>query len=52
MYMETEEEWLKGLTKDKSRLVLGITVADELIGTMGLHAIDLVHRTAITGAMI
>lgn len=52
MYMETEEEWLKGLVKDKSRLVTGIVVEDELIGTMGLHAIDRTHRTAITGAMI
>ena len=47
-----EEEWHQNLTKKDKDIVLGIEVDGKLIGTMGIHNIDWVHRTAATGALI
>lgn len=49
----SEAEWFDGLTKRKDDVVLGIETEEGiLIGIMGLHGIDWVHRTATTGAFI
>lgn len=51
-----EEEWIKSVQKpDKTKIVVGICLighGEKLIGTMGLHNIDLINRTAITGSVI
>lgn len=48
-----EEGWVEGLEKDKENVVFGIeTKEGELIGVMGIHKIDWVHRTCTTGAII
>jgi RimJ/RimL family protein N-acetyltransferase len=49
-----EEAWLERMqTPSEKQLVVGIcTEADELIGTMGLHNIDLINRVAETGSVI
>jgi len=48
-----EEKWHESLDPKKD-IVLGIEVEGEgeLIGVMGIHGIDWIHRTATTGAMI
>jgi RimJ/RimL family protein N-acetyltransferase len=54
MTEKNEEDWLESLSKKKDDVVLGIvTLEDErLIGTVGLHRIDHIHGTAITGTII
>jgi RimJ/RimL family protein N-acetyltransferase len=50
-----EEEWIKEKQKPNSKdITLAICVLEthEFIGTMGLHQIDYVNRTAITGSVI
>lgn len=50
-----EEEWIKEKQKlDARNIVLAICLMEthEFIGTMGLHQIDYVNRTAVTGAVI
>jgi RimJ/RimL family protein N-acetyltransferase len=50
-----EREWIANLPKRADTdQVFGITLTDtgELIGTMGLHRIDWISRTATTGAWI
>lgn len=53
---EDEVEWIKKKldSSKQDELVLGICLreTDELIGSMGLHHIDLRNGTAITGAVI
>jgi diamine N-acetyltransferase len=46
-----EEKWYESLDNKKD-IVLGIEVDGELIGTMGIHGINWIHRTATTGAII
>lgn len=52
----SEREWITSLDKDRSHFVVGIEVDHDttplLIGSMGLHDINLVHGTATTGTMI
>jgi len=52
--LEFEEEWIKSKQKPDVRdLTVGIcTLGGLLIGTMGLHGIDPIHRTAVTGSVI
>lgn len=54
MTEQEEEEWLQDLPKRKSDVVLGIVTKHDgkLIGTIGLHRIDHVHGTAVTGTII
>lgn len=50
-----EEEWIKEKQKpNPANIVLAICLREtnEFIGTMGLHQIDYVNRTAVTGAVI
>jgi len=49
-----EETWVEQLqTPSEKNLVVGICTHDDiLIGTMGLHGIDLVNRVAETGSVI
>ncbi len=49
-----EEEWIKSKQRsDGKDITVGIcTLEGVLIGTMGLHQIDSVHRKAITGSVI
>jgi len=49
-----EERWVENLGKSSEHeIVLGICLKhDELIGTIGLHRIDWINRTAITGTLI
>jgi RimJ/RimL family protein N-acetyltransferase len=50
---EEEVEWRLGLSKRKSNnIVFVLVVNGKAIGTMGLHSIDWIARTAITGTMI
>ncbi len=54
MYEMQEEEWFNNLHKRNNNITLGIATKSEsrLIGTMGLHDIEWVDRTATTGACI
>lgn len=52
MTMLQEEQWYDNLSKRDRDIILGIEVDGKLIGTMGFHHIDWVHRTATTGALI
>ncbi len=49
-----EEDWIRSKQKpDGKDITVGICTLDGfLIGTMGLHQIDLLHRKAITGSVI
>ncbi len=48
-----ESEWLKTLGQSKENVVLGIELIDgPLIGSMGLHRISWINRTATSGALI
>ncbi|MCA9354353.1 MAG: GNAT family N-acetyltransferase [Candidatus Kaiserbacteria bacterium] len=49
-----EEEWIKKVQapSEKEVVVAVCTLEGELIGTMGLHLIDYLNRTAITGSVI
>jgi RimJ/RimL family protein N-acetyltransferase len=49
-----ETEWIKSKqAPSDTDVTVGIcTLNGELIGTMGLHRIDLMHGTAVTGALI
>ncbi|MEK7505778.1 MAG: GNAT family protein [Patescibacteria group bacterium] len=48
-----EREWFARVHKDKENQVFGIaTLEGKFIGMMGLHQINLHHRTAVTGAFI
>jgi len=50
-----EEEWIKSKQKPSSTDVTTaacLIATGELIGTMGLHKIDSINRTAVTGAVI
>ncbi len=49
-----EEDWIKSKQKpDGKDITVGICTHEGLlIGTMGLHHIDLLNRTAVTGAVI
>jgi RimJ/RimL family protein N-acetyltransferase len=50
---KNEEDWFNRLGSDESNIILGIETLDgTLIGTMGLHRIDWINRTATTGALI
>lgn len=55
LYPGEEKEWLKNIhTRAHTDQVFGIALVatGELIGTMGLHRIDWINRTAVTGAWI
>lgn len=49
-----EEDWIRRKQKpdDNDVTVAVCTLEGILIGVMGLHRIDLIHRTAVTGAVI
>ncbi len=49
-----EEDWIKSKQKpDGKDITVGIcTLEGVLIGTMGLHRIEPIHRTAVTGSVI
>jgi RimJ/RimL family protein N-acetyltransferase len=49
-----EDEWIESQGKDQKNLVLGIVTVDgnRLIGSIGLHQIDLINRNAVTGTVI
>ena len=48
-----EAAWIESLAQQESEVVLLIETTDRVpIGMMGLHRIDPVHRTAMTGAYI
>jgi RimJ/RimL family protein N-acetyltransferase len=49
-----EREWIEKLYKDQDQIVVGIAAkaGDRLIGSCGLHNVDLVSRAAIFGIMI
>ena len=49
-----EEEWIRSVQKpDNTSVVVAVcTLEGVLIGTMGLHRIDLVNGTAVTGSVI
>jgi RimJ/RimL family protein N-acetyltransferase len=49
-----EEDWIKSKQKtDGKDITVGIcTLEGLLIGTMGLHYIEMIHRTAVTGSVI
>jgi RimJ/RimL family protein N-acetyltransferase len=48
-----EEEWLNKIGSDDKGVLLGIETKDGvLIGSMGIHGINWVNRTATTGAII
>ena len=48
-----EGEWFDKLSKDKNNVILAIETLDgKFIGTMGLHGINWINRTATTGALI
>lgn len=49
-----EEEWVKSKQKpDSANIVVAVCTHDgHIIGTMGLHQIDYINRTAVTGAVI
>ncbi|MCX6703404.1 MAG: GNAT family protein [Candidatus Zambryskibacteria bacterium] len=51
----SEEEWIKKISKDNTKeVILAIVLKeiDQVIGVMGLHAINWKDRTATTGALI
>lgn len=52
--LKQEQDWFEDLYGDKQDLVFGICLkgSDELIGTMGLHRINLKDGVAFTGALI
>jgi RimJ/RimL family protein N-acetyltransferase len=52
--LESEEEWVKSLSKqnDKEVLLAIETPEGEHIGSMGLHRINWIDRTSTTGALI
>lgn len=54
MMEKVEEEWLDSLAKSTTDFALGIVTAKEkqLIGSIGLHRVNWVHRTATTGTVI
>jgi len=53
MTLQGEAEWFEKLYKNKNNVPLAIeTIEGEFIGTMGLHDIKSVDRTAVTGALI
>lgn len=49
-----EDEWLDNQGKDQKNVALAIVTidGDKLIGSIGLHQIDLVNRNAVTGTML
>lgn len=49
-----ENEWIENQGKSQTDIPLAIVTVEgsKLIGTIGLHRINLVHRTATTGTMI
>lgn len=47
-----ETEWIRSLSGNKHDIVLGIMVADNLIGAIGAHNINYIYRTCETGALI
>ncbi|MFQ6078162.1 MAG: GNAT family N-acetyltransferase [Thermodesulfobacteriota bacterium] len=49
-----EKEFVEGLYKDQTKVVLAIVIkeSDQLIGVTGLHAIDSVNRKAIFGIFV
>ncbi len=48
-----ETDWLKALGQNKDSVVLGIElIGGPLIGSMGLHRISWINRTATSGAFI
>lgn len=51
--MKSERKWIDSLYPSENNIVFAVeTVEGRLIGTMGLHKINLIDRTASTGAMI
>lgn len=49
-----EQEWIANQSKDEKQAVFAIVTVDgdRFIGTIGLHGIDLINRTATTGTVI
>jgi RimJ/RimL family protein N-acetyltransferase len=54
MTAREEDEWMDSQGKDSKNVALAIHTLDEdkFIGTIGLHAIDLINRNAVTGTVI
>jgi RimJ/RimL family protein N-acetyltransferase len=52
MTIGSEREWIDQHTINDENIVLGIIVGSRLIGTVGLHHISWIHRSAVTGTMI
>lgn len=52
MMEEGERDWILSLKNNKGNAVFVIVVDGKPIGMMGLHSIDHIHGTAITGAFI
>lgn len=49
-----EDEWIENQGKDSKNLALAIVTVEDnkLIGSIGLHQIDLINRNAVTGTVI
>lgn len=49
-----EDEWIENQGKDARNLAMAIVTVEgnQLIGSIGLHGIDLINRTATTGTVI
>ena len=52
MSLEQEEEWFTNTARDRNIVHWAITADDRVIGVTGIHGIDWVSRTAITGTII
>jgi RimJ/RimL family protein N-acetyltransferase len=52
--IKREKDWIESANKDDKNVILVIEIKDGNIpiGTMGLHRIDWISRTAFTGALI
>ncbi len=52
--IKQERDWIENANKDDKNVILVIEIKDSgiPIGTMGLHRIDWISRTAFTGALI
>lgn len=53
MHEAGEREWVSALGKSDTNIVFGIETLDgTFIGTMGLHSINWIDRTAVSGTLI
>ncbi len=52
--VQSEESWIGSLYQRRDDITLGVFLKDteEIVGVMGLHKIDFVHRNAVTGAWL